>query len=125
MNLAPTNDDQWFWVQAVLNNRKIQVVKKPLITANYIEGTQQYGLFNINDCGKKLFWKDFNRLINYYPQLKSIFIKESNKYQYLKQIFSIRKSIKNNKCHKIITICAFKISFRNKKKELQIQKKQK
>ena len=28
--LAPTNDDIWFWMMAVLNNRKVSIVKKPL-----------------------------------------------------------------------------------------------
>ena len=79
MKLAPTNDDQWFWFQAVLNGTKIRVVENPEIEANYVEGTQQYGLTNINDKGEKLFWKDFHRLLEYYPQLKNILLKEAKK----------------------------------------------
>ena len=79
MKLVPTNDDQWFWFQAVLNGTKIRVVENPEIKANYIKGTQQYGLTNINDKGEKLFWKDFHRLLEYYPKLKNILLKEAKK----------------------------------------------
>lgn len=77
--LAPTNDDQWFWLQAVLKGTKIRVVENPIISANYVEGTQQCGLTNINDKGEKLFWSDFKNLINYYPSLEKILKKESKK----------------------------------------------
>lgn len=78
--LAPTNDDQWFWLQAVMNGTKIRVVKKPEIQAHYIEGTQETGLHQINDLGEKLFWKDFNRLLKYYPQISPILQKEYQDY---------------------------------------------
>ena len=76
MRLAPTNDDQWFWVQAALHGVRVRVVDQPIIEANYIPGTQEKGLTKINDAGKKLFWKDFDRLIAYYPRIKERFIFE-------------------------------------------------
>ena len=85
MKLAPTNDDQWFWVQAVLNGYTIKVVDKPEIVPNYIEGTQEFGLYNINDHGEKLFWKDFNRLINYYPKFLKRLKKESSDNNFCKE----------------------------------------
>lgn len=80
MKLAPTNDDQWFWVQGILNNVRVRVVDKPNLMLNYINNTQNIGLYNKNDQGPKLFWKDFNRLIAYYPKLKQILINEYNSY---------------------------------------------
>ena len=76
MKLAPTNDDQWFWIQAILNNVRVRVVEKPNINLNYIKNSQKIGLTIKNDNGPKLFWKDFHNLISYYPKLKSILIKE-------------------------------------------------
>lgn len=81
MRLAPTNDDQWFWFQGILNNVKVRVVNNPDIKAHYIPGTQETGLTQINDKGEKLFWKDFGRLINYYPKAKEKLLKENKKYK--------------------------------------------
>ena len=76
MKLAPTNDDQWFWIQAILNNTRVRVVEKPNINLHYIQNSQKTSLSIKNDNGPKLFWKDFSKLISYYPKLKSILIKE-------------------------------------------------
>ena len=73
MKLAPTNDDQWFWIQGILNNIKVRVVNNPNIKINYISNTQNVALFKKN---KKLFWKDFKKLLSYYPRVKTILIKE-------------------------------------------------
>ena len=80
MKLSPTNDDQWFWIQAILNNVRVRVIDKPNLKLNYIENTQNVGLSIKNDLGPKLFWKDFNRLLSYYPKLKQILIDEYNLY---------------------------------------------
>ncbi len=79
MRLAPTNDDQWFWIQAALNGVRVRVVNQPIIKANYIPGTQEKGLTKINDAGEKLFWKDFDRLIAYYPKIREMFISENKR----------------------------------------------
>lgn len=78
--LAPTNDDLWFWLQAALNGIKVRVVENPDIEAHYIHGTQETGLTNINDHGRNLFWKDFNRILTHYPKVKNILLKEVQKY---------------------------------------------
>lgn len=78
--LAPTNDDQWFWIMGALEGHRVRVVDNPDIEAHYVEGTQESGLTNINDQGEFLFWKDFNRLIDYYPQIKELLIRENNAY---------------------------------------------
>ena len=80
MKLAPTNDDQWFWVQAILNNVKVRVIDEPNLKLKYIKHTQNVALTKVNDKGLKLFWKDFYNLISYYPKLKSILIDEYNMY---------------------------------------------
>lgn len=68
--LAPTNDDQWFWFQAVLNDVKIRAVEDNELDLIYTEDSQDVGLFNINDHGPNLFWKDFDRLREYYPDVE-------------------------------------------------------
>ena len=78
--LAPTNDDQWFWFMAMLNKVKIRVVDNPDIEAHYIKGTQEKALCNINDKGKNLFWNDFNNMIRYYPEIKTIMLSENKKH---------------------------------------------
>lgn len=78
--LAPTNDDQWFWFMAMLNKVKIRVVDNADIEAHYIEGTQEKGLCKINDKGQNLFWRDFNNMLRYYPQIKKIMLSENKKY---------------------------------------------
>ena len=74
--LSPTNDDHWFWFQAVLNGRKIRVVDEADPSLEYVDGSQETGLYLVNDRGANLFWKDFNRLMEYYPQMDRIFKNE-------------------------------------------------
>ena len=76
MKLAPTNDDIWFWFQAVLKGTRIRVVEKPNIKLNFVPKSQKVGLNKINDIGQKLFWKDFNKMLDYYTELKTILIKD-------------------------------------------------
>ena len=76
MKLAPTNDDVWFWFQAVLKGTRIRVVEKPNIKLNFVPKSQNVALNKINDRGQKLFWKDFNKMLDYYTELKSILIKD-------------------------------------------------
>ena len=78
MELAPTNDDQWFWIQGVLNNVRVRVVENPNVKLNYIKNSQEIALYKKNDKGPKLFWKDFYRIISFYPKLKNIFLNEYN-----------------------------------------------
>lgn len=81
LKLAPTNDDQWIWVQAILNSKKIYVVENNQPNLTYVPDTQETGLSKINDHGQKLFWKDFNRLVEYYPQAKEILLNEAKTHK--------------------------------------------
>ena len=116
MKLAPTNDDQWFWLQAVLNGRKIRVVDKHDTKIDYIPNTQETALCKINDHGEKLFWRDFSRIMDYYPKLEKILINEY-RFMKIKQLFNIQKifSIKNKDTHKVLTVCGLKFKFKSKK----------
>lgn len=89
--LAPTNDDQWFWLMGVMNDYPVRVVKNPEIEAHYIPGTQESGLYKINDDGQKLFWKDFNYLLKYYPQAKRKLIRENQQVKFKSQNINILK----------------------------------
>lgn len=77
---APTNDDIWFWFMLVLNGVRTAIPAKnnPILT--YVEHTQEGPcLYKENDLGEKLFWKDFYRMLEYYPQLEEILNKEDEK----------------------------------------------
>lgn len=111
MRLAPTNDDQWFWLQAALNGVKVRVVDDPEIEAHYIDGTQADSLTKINDHGEKLFWKDFNNLLGYYKELKSIllygkhnpWLEKTKAYVFFIYYFLALKVLKNKKTERQIT----------------------
>ena len=77
--LSPTNDDLWFWIQAVLKGIKIRVVETLDPKLDYVEGSQETGLYLINDRGENLFWKDFNNLIQHYTSLHNLFLSEYKK----------------------------------------------
>lgn len=71
--LAPTNDDVWFWLMAVLNGARINVVKNNLPRIEAVKGTQEGECLNkINDRGDALLWKDFYNMLGAYPQLDDI-----------------------------------------------------
>jgi len=71
MKLAPTNDDVWFWTMAVLNNRKICVIKDYIPQPTGIDETLDGPcLTKINDHGDKLFFKDLQRVFDYYEGLE-------------------------------------------------------
>ena len=70
LRLAPTNDDQWFWVHAVLSGRRVRVADKCEPSPSQIEGSQRVSLCAINDAGENLFWKDFSSLCGYYPSFE-------------------------------------------------------
>lgn len=68
--LAPTNDDQWFWMMAILAGTKIKVVDDPIIHGKPVEGTLSSGLWKENDQGEGLFEKQFHALVEYYPEVE-------------------------------------------------------
>lgn len=79
MKLAPTNDDIWFWLMAALNGKRCNVVKHSCTALYFIEGSQEESLNSINDNGEKLFWVQFNNMLDYYPEVKRLLKNEWNK----------------------------------------------
>ena len=77
MELAPTNDDVWFWLMAALNGVKVTAIPGANPYPRPVEGSQDNGsLCSVNERGDALFWKDFYRVLNAYPQLKELLDQE-------------------------------------------------
>jgi len=72
MELAPTNDDIWFWFMATLNGYRCNLVKHSCTALYFVENSQDDSLNSINDRGEKLFWSQFKKLTDYYPQIDEI-----------------------------------------------------
>jgi len=71
MTLTPTNDDVWFWMMAVLNDKKICVIKDNIPQPIGIEETLDGPcLTKINDHGDKLFYRDLKKIFGYYKGLE-------------------------------------------------------
>lgn len=88
--LAPTNDDVWFWLMAVLNGVKINVVKNNIPRIEAVKGTQEGECLNKrNDRGEGLLWKDFYRMLEAYPQIDGILRRE------YKELLTVPGKIKN------------------------------
>ncbi len=73
-NIIPTQDDVWFWAMAVLNKRKIKIVKSYSFELQTVENSQNISLCKINN--KKTNGKNsFKTIENEFKELVSI-IKE-------------------------------------------------
>ena len=71
MTLAPTNDDIWFWLMAVMQGTKINVIKNNIPQPAQIEETMDGPcLCKINDKGDKLFYKDLENVLKHYQGLE-------------------------------------------------------
>lgn len=80
--LAPTNDDIWFWLMAVLNGAKINVVKNNIPRVEAVKVTQEGECLNkINDGDNGLLWKDFYKMLRAYPRLDGILRGEYERIQ--------------------------------------------
>ena len=77
MTLCGSNDDIWFWTMAILAGTKCAVPKRNQGTVDYVEGTQEQAdaLYRYNEW-KGYFVKDFEKVLNYYPQMKETLILE-------------------------------------------------
>jgi len=96
MQLAPTNDDIWFWLMAVKNNIKTKVVEGCITILSYIEDTQNGPtLYSINNLNGDLFWQDFYRVINYFPELDSMLRFEYIRMQKVERQERVSKTIKH------------------------------
>ena len=79
MKLAPTNDDQWFWLMGVLNNVRVCVVRNNERNLNYVPGSQETSLCQQNDGDAHLFWIQFQNMLDYYPTLMDKLMSDINK----------------------------------------------
>ncbi len=126
--LCPTADDIWFWTMAVLNGKKIRVVRNNILSLKYIPGTQGNSLWSTNKQGANDVQMQ-NMLIEY-PQLMPMLqeaaketkvedIKNEYKnYTFLEIIFSIKNERCGNfKVFKVICILGIKIKIRCKRLE--------
>mgnify|MGYP004724921933 CR=1 FL=1 len=75
--LAPTNDDIWFWLMAVMNGTKIKLIKNAKNDPKEIKGIKKGPcLTQINDRGENLFYVDLNRVLDHYEGLKEKIISD-------------------------------------------------
>lgn len=69
--LAPTNDDIWFWLMAVMNNTKIVQIKHNQDDPAEIEETLTGPcLCHVNDSGENLFYVQLEKVFNHYEGLR-------------------------------------------------------
>lgn len=81
--LAPDSDDIWFWAMAVLNNKKIKVVKNPYNIIMNLNPARAFGLL----ADEKTLWsknqydndKQLQNVLKHYPKLEKIIF---NSFQY-------------------------------------------
>lgn len=116
--LAPLADDIWFWAMAVLNDIKVNVIKKGYVQLEYVENTQDNGLFNFNVNESKND-EQLNNVLEKYPQiLEKLDKKKFRNVSFLQSLFSITNlPSKEGKWYRTVYFLGFKLSFRNKKKE--------
>lgn len=78
--LAPTNDDIWFWLMAVMNGTKIKLIKNAKKDPKEIKGIKKGPcLTHINDRGG-LFYVDLNRVLDHYEGLRDKIITDIKKH---------------------------------------------
>ena len=71
MELAPTNDDIWFWLMAVLNDTKITTIKHNIPDPAELDETMQGPcLTHINDHADNLFYKQLENVLQHYKGLE-------------------------------------------------------
>jgi glycosyltransferase involved in cell wall biosynthesis len=67
--LAPTNDDIWFWAMAVLNDTKIVILENNALYPDYIENTQDSGLWEMYNRFGEIDGQLAN-ILRHYPSIK-------------------------------------------------------
>ena len=113
--LAPMADDIWFWAMAVLNGTKINVIKNNIPSLEYIEGTQENGLYvtNITKNDEQL-----QNVLSEYPEIlkKLEKIKSYDGLTFWQRIFSVRNEKRPNRKYKVINVLGVKLKFKIKEK---------
>ena len=74
LELAPTNDDVWFWAMAIKNGTKIHWIEDPEDSILHVEGTQEKTpcLNKKNFAGERLFKEQLNAVIERYSLAQRI-----------------------------------------------------
>ena len=67
MEIAPTNDDIWFWLMAARAGLPCNVVRGSEPALFYVEGSQEQALTKVNDQGERLFWKQLGAVLEKFP----------------------------------------------------------
>jgi hypothetical protein len=78
MELAPTNDDIWFWLMGVLNKTRVIIPDNHIARLNEIPSTQKESLSDVNDHGGNLFFVQLNNIINHYPEIVQIMLSDND-----------------------------------------------
>lgn len=63
MEIAPTNDDIWFWLMAMRAGLPCNVVHGSEPALFFVEGSQGQALFKVNNQGECLYWKQLTALL--------------------------------------------------------------
>jgi len=77
LELAPTNDDLWFWFMALRGHTRIQAAHPNIPTPKFIESTQGVTLSSVNHGPGNLFEKDFEKLSTHFPDVPALLEGES------------------------------------------------
>lgn len=76
MNMAPTNDDIWFWCMAIKNNYRIMQIENNIPVPKIIEGSQTVALTKVNDSVEGKFWQDLEKIFIFYENINLKLLKE-------------------------------------------------
>jgi hypothetical protein len=78
--LIPTHDDVYFWAMALRNKTKIQLVDGHNTNIYTVEGTQKFGLININkENNSGISLSDAHKLmIKEFPEILEVLGEEQN-----------------------------------------------
>lgn len=87
MDICRTNDDIWFWLMGVKNQRKVKVIKNNYPKPIDVFGSQKTEkLTDINDNGEMLFWDQFRKMCRYYPIIEDRLRREYSLYNQNKSL---------------------------------------
>lgn len=76
MDVAPTNDDIWFWLMTVRAGLPCNVVRGSEPALFYVEGSQEQALTKVNDQGERLFWKQLDAVLQRFPDAANLLDRE-------------------------------------------------
>ena len=72
MDIAPTNDDVWFWLMAARAGLPCNVVRGSEPALFYVEGSQEQALTKVNDQGERLFWRQLKAVLERFPDAAEV-----------------------------------------------------